>query len=131
MRNFQIALCAALLAVSFAGCRTRSTIETSLAHPSIEIYGSGVKFQGKYVMPQDVPDILERHGVSHDTTIHIRLETLDRLREAQAFRGLLAKHGYRRSALVTREHAESSVVNREAPPPPPAPVQEAPRRRRR
>ena len=105
---------------ALCGCRTTSTIETGLAHPSLEIVGSGVKLHGRYVRPEDVPEILEEHGVKHDTVVHIRLYEFDRMHEAQAFRRLLAHHGYKRTALVTKEHAEAIVPGQQPPSPPPA-----------
>lgn len=100
------ATCSAV-ALLFTGCATSSSIETGMAHPSIEIAGKNVKIDGRLVSPWDVPGILEDHGVSHDTVIHIRVLELDHLREAQAFRILLAREGYSRTALVTKEHAEA------------------------
>ena len=124
-RLVQFALVLGVFAMACAGCRTTSTIETGMAHPSLEIVGSSVRLGGKLVSPWDVPDILEQHGVSHDTVVHIRINELDRLNEAQAFRRLLAMRGYRRTALVTKEHAESMVGRYE--PPPAVPHQQAPK----
>ena len=124
-------LLAAALALMTAGCRTTSSIETGMAHPSLEIVGSGVKFDGNYVSPWEVPDILERHGVKHDTVVHIRLHELDRLKEAQAFRHLLAQHGYRRTALVTKEHTEAWSRERQNADAPAASSQKRPKIRYR
>lgn len=106
IRHAQIAFAAALFGLA-AGCVTTSSIETGRAHPSLEIENGYVKIDGKTVKPMEVPEILEEHGISHDTVIHIRLNELDKLNEAQLFRGILANAGYRRTALVTKEHAEA------------------------
>lgn len=130
MKLFAVITSAAMLA-ALAGCVTAQSFETGREHPSLEIVGSGVKFQGEYVMPDEVPKLLEECGVPHDAVVHIRISQFDRLREAQAFRGrdkarigrdaaefdrlmeaqafrgLLARAGYTRTALVTKEHGES------------------------
>ena len=100
-----LAMCA--LAAAATGCVTAHTFETGRDNPSLEIVGGGVKYQGEYVMPQEVPELLEECGVAHDTVIHVRIHEFDRLKEAQLFRGMLARAGYTRVALVTKEHGES------------------------
>lgn len=100
----------------FAGCATKSVFQTDKAHPSLEMDGKFVKYEGRVVSPYDVAGILEDHGVSHDTVIHIRVNQLDHLKEAQGFRILLARAGYSRTALVTKEHAEAwSKQSNDAP----------------
>ncbi len=106
MKKYAVIVAAAMLS-ALAGCVTAQSFETGREHPSLEIVGSGVKFQGEYVMPDEVPKLLEECGVPHDAVVHIRISQFDRLREAQAFRGLLARAGYTRTALVTKEHGES------------------------
>ena len=93
--------------ILLAGCSTTSVFETDKAHPSLEMDGKYVKYEGNIVSPYEVPDILKQHGVSTKTIIHIRVNQLDHLREAQAFRHVLARAGYNRTALVTKEHAEA------------------------
>ena len=106
----------------FAGCATESSVfQTDKAHPSLEMVGKQVKCNGEIVSPYDVPKILEEHGVSHDTRIHIRVNQVS-LEDAQAahlFRHVLAQAGYSRSSLVTKEHAEawSKQTNSPAAPP--------------
>ena len=90
-----------------AGCTTTSALETGMAKPSIEISNGQVMIWGKVVSPRELPEILEEHQVSHDTVIHIRINELDHLREAQMVCSLLTVHGYRRAVLVTKEHAEA------------------------
>lgn len=101
------------LAALACGCTTTSSVETGRAHPSLEIENGYVKLDGRVVKPFEVPEILEEHGIAHDTVIHIRLNELDRLREAQLFRAILANAGYRRTALVTKEHAEAWSKSKE------------------
>lgn len=91
----------------FGGCASETVFQTDKAHPSLELDGNRVLYEGEAVSPYDVAEILEDHGISHDTIIHIRVRQLDHLKEAQAFRHVLARAGYNRTALVTKEHAES------------------------
>ncbi len=127
---FTLATAAAL--VLAAGCSTTSVFETDKAHPSLEMDGKFVKCYGKVVSPYDVPDMLEDHGIDRKTVIHIRVNDLSHLREAQGFRILLARAGYSRTALVTKEHAEAwSRQSAGAAPQPPSRRQERPRVRYR
>ena len=98
-----------LLAALCCGCSTTSVFETDKAHPSLEMDGNQVKCNGEVVSPYDVPKILEKHGVSHDTRIHIRINQLE-LEHAQAahlFRHILARAGYSKTSLVTKQHADA------------------------
>lgn len=104
-----------------SGCSSPSSvIQTDKSHPSLELDGNQVRCNGITVSPYDVPKILEEHGVKHDTLIHIRVKGRQYTREAHLFRHVLARGGYSRSTLVTKEHAEawSQESNRAASPTP-------------
>ena len=105
MKPFLCILSLALLL--FGGCASDSVFQTDKSHPSLELDGNRVLYEGEVVSPYDVAEILEDHGISHETIIHIRVRQLDHLKEAQAFRHVLARAGYNRTALVTKEHADS------------------------
>lgn len=90
------------------GCSSPSSVlQTDKSHPSLEIDGNQVRCNGVTVSPYDVPKILEEHGVSHNTLIHIRVKEQRYTREAHLFRHVLARGGYSHSTLVTKEHAEA------------------------
>ena len=113
-----------MLAALCCGCSTTSVFETDKAHPSLEMDGNQVKCNGKVVSPYDVPKILEEHGISHDTRIHIRINRVE-LEHAQAahlFRHILASAGYSKTSLVTKQHAEAWSQKAQEPP---APVNDA------
>ena len=105
--------------LAFSGCSTTDAtyINLDASHPSLEIDGSRVKFNGEYIDPYKVPKILEQFEVPKDRVINIRItkkEDFSR-RDAMALKRLLAMHGYKRSAFVTAEHAESWSVGPQVP----------------
>lgn len=99
-----------------AGCASGPTeIGLDAARPSIRYSANGFLVGDKYVNPRRVPKLLEEFEVPHDRVIHILIdEGAERdLKPARAFMGLLAHHGYTRSVLVTRKHADSRVLSAE------------------
>ena len=124
-------LCALAPALALCGCATTSTLETSLREPTFAIVGSGVQFEGRYIMPKEALKILKAHKVPKDTVIYVRVEDMEgtlspvqrdgmkfnegkakiassaRLREAQAFMALLWRGGYHKSVLVTEEKSSA------------------------
>lgn len=120
-------LLCAIHSTLLSGCSSpASVIQTDKSHPSLELDGNQVRCNGITVSPYDVPKILEEHGVRHDTLIHIRVNGQQYTREAHLFRHVLARGGYSRSALVTKEHAEAWT---EASRNPASPVSSPPRPR--
>jgi len=107
------ALAACLLV---AGCATtEDVIVLDAAHPSIRYSARGFFVGDRLVDPNRVPGMLRRLDVPSDRVIHILIdEEAERdLKPARAFMGLLARHGYRRSLLVTKKRAESRVLSEE------------------
>lgn len=132
MRNLRA--CAGALAVlvslgALPGCRTVTSVETGMTRPTFEIEGSGVKFDGAFIMPEEAPKILKKHQIPVDRVIYVRVAAFDefagpehpegfqegkvavnesqRLREARAFMAVLWRGGYHKSVLVTDEKADS------------------------
>lgn len=94
-----------------AGCTTDRTIQYGVDHPILELSHLGLKFDGRFVKPEEVPDLLEEYQIPHDAVIHIGIspEVAHELRPVRTFMGFLAKKGYRRSVMVTDMHGDSSV----------------------
>ena len=97
-----------------SGCTTVRDVSYGVDNPILELSSLGLKFDGRFVKPEEVPDLLEEYQIPHDAVIHIGItpEVQRELRQVRVFMGYLAKKGYRRSVLVTDMHGESSVVNR-------------------
>ena len=102
----------AAAALLFAGCAT--TDEEALvfdgAHPCVSVTSLGIKFGKRLVTPQEVPELLEKHQIAHDRTIHILLEDPNAdQRMLWVFQhNVLGRAGYRRTVLVTPRKAEST-----------------------
>ena len=94
-----------------SGCTTVRDVTYGVDNPILELSSLGLKFDGKFVRPEDVPDLLEEYQIPHDAVIHIGItpEVQRELKPVRVFMGYLAKNGYRRSVLVTDMHGESSV----------------------
>ena len=77
------------------------------------------------IKPEELPEYLSDFDVPHDRTIHILLDDDVRdLRPARFLMALLAKAGYTRPVLVTKRHAEATIIGKRkkpknAPPQPP------------
>lgn len=97
-----------------SGCTTVREVSYGIDNPILELSELGLKFDGKFVKPEEVPDLLEDYQIPHDAVIHIGItpEVQHELRQVRVFMGYLAKKGYPRSVLVTDMHGESSVVNK-------------------
>ena len=94
------------IALMLGACRsTELTMDRN--HPILEIDSFGVKLAGEYVEPKAVPKLLEKRGIPKEQVLHIKINRFDHLRDTVAFRGLLAKAGYKKSVVVTGEIAES------------------------
>lgn len=109
--RLKAALFAALLAFA-GGCATSSGtkyINLDASDPSIVITSRGVKLNDKYVDPKKIPAVLEEFEVPKDRVICMRIDDINDFDGgvARGMKQLLARHGWSRSAIVTKEHAES------------------------
>lgn len=97
-----------------SGCTTIREVTYGVDNPILELSELGLKFDGRFVKPEEVPDLLEDYQIPHDAVIHIGITPAvqHELRQVRVFMGYLATKGYQRSVLVTDMHGESSVVNR-------------------
>jgi len=118
MSKFMLRLCCLCAALIGGGCAShRTTIELDARHPSIRQTVHGTMIGDIDVNPEDVPEYLSDFDVPHERTIHILLDDDVRdLRPARILMAHLAKAGYTRPVLVTRRHAESTVVDKRKKP---------------
>lgn len=112
------------------GCSTRRTLELDIRHPAVRMSTQGVLFDGKFVRPEEVAEILEDYDVPHDRVIHILLDPeVKDLRPARTLMGYLSMAGYTRPVLVTKRHAESVNLGKRKNPAHVRPVAPEPVRR--
>ena len=111
MRSLFKMAAAALLAAATSGCATSKVkyLNLDASNPSIEIAPQGIKLNGEYIDPYEVPKILERFEIPKKRVINIRITDPMQFdgRTAMAFKKLLARSGYTKTALVTKESAEA------------------------
>ena len=102
-------MCALACALVLAeGCVSRRTVVLDAKNPAVRVSVNGVLFGDTFVKPQEVPEILDDHGVPRDRVIHILLDgDVRNLREARFLMACLGRAGYTRPVLVTKRHAES------------------------
>ena len=87
---------------------TRRTVRLDAQNPAVRVSVNGVLFGDTFVKPQEVPEILDDHGVPRSRVIHILLDSdVRNLGEARFLIGSLGRAGYTRPVLVTKRHAES------------------------
>ena len=118
-------LLAAAIAVS--GCAHTTYISDS-KHPEVEFSeDGGLKWRGRFIELEELPELLEDSGVDRKSQIDIRVS--ERMRSLKAPRRLLfilRRAGYTRGVLVTKKKAYSHSNT----PPPKAKQQAEPRQAR-
>jgi len=94
-----------------SGCTTVREVKYGVDHPILELNQLGLKFDGRFVRPEEVPGLLEDYQIPHDAVIHIGIspDVMNDLRSVRIFQAYLAKNGYRRSVMVTDRHGTSSL----------------------
>lgn len=97
--------------VSCCGCRSAEPLVFDGDHPCIAVTDRGIRFVDRFVTPQEVPRLLEKHAVPKTETIPILLEDPDAdPRALWVFRhNILGRAGYTRSITVTRRKATSAA----------------------
>ncbi len=100
----------AVFAVFLCGCATERYI-TDARHPEIAITAAGgVTYRGKFVEPEDLPDLLEDSGFTKDDTINIHVpDNLTDMRLARRVMGTLSRNGFRRPILLTDRKSYTEV----------------------
>ena len=111
MRKTFLALAALAAVVLAGGCATQrfTYLNLDASNPSIEIAPTGIKVNGEFVDPYEIPKILKQFEIPTNRVISIRISEPKQFdgRTAMALKKLLASAGYSRTALVTKEFAES------------------------
>lgn len=102
-----MAVTAAFLA---AGCATEHYM-TDARHPEVAITeDGGVTYRGKFVAPEDLPDILRASGLDKEDTINILCpKEMADMRTARRVMGILLKGGFPRNVLVGDRQSYSEV----------------------
>lgn len=95
------------------GCVTTTTLEMSRNDPPIRISRNGILFQDRFVTPQEVPRLLEKHRVPKDSTIYVLVDDdYDDQRALWVFKNnYLSHNGYTRSTWVHRRRAVSGKAD--------------------
>ena len=116
MKGFVELIAAVFCFCIISGC-THTTYVADAKHPEVEFSeDGGLKWRGRFIELEELPELLEDAGVSRKSQIDIRVS--ERMRSLKAPRVLLfilRKAGYTRGVLVTEKRAYSEVAN---PPPP-------------
>ncbi len=99
--------------VLLAGCASERVMEIDAENPVFSISQLGVKFDNRFIEPDEVIDILEDASVPKSQTIYIHVDSnaLD-MRVPSRLMAILAKAGYTRPILITKRHAESYKIER-------------------
>ncbi len=105
-RFFWICLLAVLV-----GCTTERYV-TDARHPEIALTeDGGVTYRGKYVDPEDLPDLLKDSGLDKEDTINIRCpEKMTDWRLQRKVMAILSRNGFTRPVLVGERKAYSEVT---------------------
>ena len=107
----------AVILILAAGCAHERFV-TDAKHPEIAVSEFGtITYRGRIVEAEDLPDLLEDSGLTHQDTIHIHIPSgMTDYRIPYHVMGQLVRRGYRRPVLVEDRKA-TSIVKPKAPPP--------------
>ncbi len=99
------------LVVLLAGCTTERYV-TDARYPEIALTeDGGVTYRGKYIDPEDLPDLLRDSGLDKEDTINIRCpETVTDWRLQRKVMAILSRNGFTRPVLVGERKAYSEVT---------------------
>lgn len=95
------------------GCTTQRIVELDAKHPSIRVANSGLYCGDRQVKVDELTDILKSNDIPKTRTIHILLDPeVKDLSGAKFVMAYLARAGYTRPVLVTKQHGESFTTGR-------------------
>ena len=122
MKMLRFAVCA-VAAMFAAGC-THETYLVDSKHPEAEYTEDGsLKWHGRFIEPEELPNLLKKSGVDCKSQIDIRVpERMHSLKGPRYLLFILRRAGYTRGVLVTEKRAYSKS-SAQLPPPPPSPPQ--------
>jgi hypothetical protein len=104
----------ALLVGFMSGCMTsEETISFSYRDPLLRFTNNGLMFRDKYVTPKQAMELMEKHRIPKNVTIHLLVD--DDYRDERAMwvfqRNYLARTGYTKSVLIRNMHPEVRLVD--------------------
>ena len=105
------------LAAAFAGgCMTSDeTISFSYRNPLIRFTNNGLMFRDKYVTPKKAVELMEKHRIPKNVTIHLLVD--EDYRDERAMwvfqRNYLARAGYTKSVLIRNTKPEVRLISEE------------------
>ena len=99
-----------------SGCMTSDeTISFSYRNPLIRFTNNGLMFRDKYVTPKKAMELMEKHRIPKNVTIHLLVD--EDYRDERAMwvfqRNYLARAGYTKSVLIRNTKPEVRLVSEE------------------
>ena len=96
------------------GCMTsEETISFSYRDPLLRFTNNGLMFRDKYVTPKQAMELMEKHRIPKNVTIHLLVD--DDYRDERAMwvfqRNYLARAGYTKSVLIRNMNPEVRLVD--------------------
>ena len=93
----------AFLALAIVGgCATERQVKFDASHPLIRVTRNGIRFQDRFVRPDEVPGLLEKNRIPKKSTIHVLVD--DDFNDQQALwtfqHNFLNRAGYTRTMIV-------------------------------
>jgi hypothetical protein len=106
----------ALFALFMSGCMTSDeTISFSYRNPLIRFTNNGLMFRDEYVTPKKAMELMEKHRIPKNATIHLLVD--EDYRDERAMwvfqRNYLARAGYTKSVLIRNTKPEVKLVSEE------------------
>lgn len=106
----------ALFALFMSGCMTSDeTISFSYRNPLIRFTNNGLMFRNEYVTPKKAMELMEKHRIPKNVTIHLLVD--EDYRDERAMwvfqRNYLARAGYTKSVLIRNTKPEVKLVSEE------------------
>lgn len=97
-----------MVLVNCCGCASCPPVVLDAKNPSIRMTNAGLYCGDEHVMVEELADILEANDIPKTRTVHILLDPeVKDLSGAKFVMAYLAKKGYTRPVLVTKQHGES------------------------
>jgi hypothetical protein len=103
----------ALFALFMGGCMTNDeTISFSYRNPLIRFTKNGLMFRDEYVTPKKAIELMEKHRIPKNATIHLLVdEDYGDERAMWVFqRNYLARAGYTKSVLIRNKEPEARIL---------------------
>ena len=103
----------ALFAFFMSGCMTsEETISFSYRDPLLRFTNNGLMFRDKYVTPKQAMELMEKHRIPKNVTIHLLVD--EDYRDERAMwvfqRNYLARAGYTKSVLIRNKEPEARIL---------------------